>query len=385
MAADGRGVGLIGCGNIGLQHLSAWLERPAGFRIVAVADATPARLELGRAAADLPPRDAYLTFEEVLARPDVDVVDLCVPPHLRAGIAVAAARAGKHILAEKPLAARPADALAMVDAAATAGVVLGEVHNYLFQPEIAEAHRLVNDGAVGDVEVVIINYLGITDVPGAAEYSPVWRHDPVRSGGGVLMDMLHVAYLAETFLGGPIERVSAWVHARRARADVEDIAVCRFESASGAAIVNVGWGFGPGGVEISGTAGRISIRYENNGTFAPFAELLVSDRDGTRRADVSPGGPTIPLAVRAFAEAVATGRQPPATGADGLRLVEAVAAAYQSAALGRTVCLPLDRADPVHLEGVTGLRTLDLPSWTPVRRRQMFGVGDPLEVSTPSQ
>jgi len=374
MMADVKGVGLIGCGNIGVQHLPAWMSALDGFAVVAVADPTPARLTIGQLAAGLRSEDAYHDYRDLLRRDDIDVVDVCVPPHVRRDVVVAAARAGKHILAEKPLATIPADAAVMIEAALTAGVTLGIVHNYLFQPEIVKAMDIIVSGGIGEVEVVIINHLGIIDYPGAAEYRPTWRHDAAQSGGGVLMDLIHLVYLAEAFLCRPIERVSAYVNVRQRKSSVEDIAACRFETPDSVALVNVGWGVGPGGVEISGTDGRLAIRYEDGGTFTPFREMVLSDHRGSRAVDTPLGEHPMELVIRDFAESLTAGRPSAATGEQGLRFLEATVAAYQSAATGCTVGLPLDPTGPVFLHGLSGLRDLDLPNWTPVRRKEIFGV-----------
>ena len=381
-ASAAKGVGLIGCGNIAMAHLEGWAAHPAGYVPVAVADATPERLEIGRMTAGLDSRDAYADYRDVISRDDVGVVDVCVPPHIRREIVVAAAAAGKHILSEKPLATVPSHGAAMVEAAGRAGVTLGLVHNYLFQPEIILARQLIASGALGQVEVVIINYLGVEDFPGTMAYRPAWRHDAAQSGGGILMDIIHLVYLAEAMLHRRIDRVSAYANARAAGAGVEDIVSARFETPDSAAVVNVGWSFGPdgidgpGGIEVSGTLGRLAIINENGGTFAPFRELRLTDRDGTRVVATSADAPiaTVPRAVQEFAEAVAAGRPPAASGDDGQRYLEAVLAAYESAALGRTIALPLDRGDPVFLRGVIGLREVELPPWTPVREKRIFGV-----------
>lgn len=370
------GVGLIGCGNIGLsRHLPAWLEKPAGFHLIAVADPTPARLELGRVAAGLEPSDAHLLVEDLLDRDDIQVVDVCVPPRLRRDIVIAAAEAGKHILAEKPLATVPADAAAMIRAAHSSGVTLGVVHNYLFFPEIVTAREVIASGLIGRVEVAILNYLGVTDHPSAPGYQPTWRHDPGQSGGGILMDFLHVIYLAEGLLGQPIERVSAYVTARR-RGGVEDLALCRFEAADSAAIVNVGWGVGPGGIEISGTTGRLAIRFQGGGTspFATFEELALVNELGSRAVDVPANKGFLEPAIVDFAESVRRRTPSAAPGEEGLHVLEAAVAAYESAATGRTITLPLDEADPVYQRGIAGLADLDIPIWSPVGSKQIFGV-----------
>lgn len=373
-----RGVGLIGCGNIGVsRHLPAWLAGPAGFELAAIADPTPARLEIGRKTAGLQSKDAHPGVAELLRRDDVEVVDICVPQHLRRDIVIAAARAGKHILSEKPLATVPSDAAAMIDAARAAGVTLGVVHNYLYFPEIMTATQLISSGAIGQVEVAILNYLGVPDLGGTADYRPTWRHDPRQSGGGILMDLLHVVYLAEALLGQPIECVSGYVTARRPNSGVEDIASCRFETADSVAIVNVGWGVGPGGIDVSGSAGRLAIRYQDGGTspFAPFEEFELIDAGGRHTVQVPPHETFLEKAIVDFAESVATGRQPIAPGEQGLHILEATLAVYESAATGRTIPLPLDVSDSVFLRGIEGLAELDQPTWSSVRRRAIFDLG----------
>ena len=111
-------------------------------------------------------------------------------------------------------------------------------------PRCCRTLELIAAGEIGPVEVALLDWLGCRDNPGNAAYQPRWRHDPRAAGGGVLMDMLHIVYLAEALLGRPIERVSGWVHAAGARRPVEDIALARFEADGRAALVNVGWGAG---------------------------------------------------------------------------------------------------------------------------------------------
>lgn len=372
-------MGLIGCGNMALNdHARTYLAHPERFRVVAAADPTPERLALGREMLGLLAVDVYADAAAVVARPDVEVVDVCTPQHTRRDIVEAAAAAGKHVLCEKPLATVPADAAAMVAATRAAGVLLGVVHNYYFFPEIAAALQLLRDGAIGQVEVAILNYLGVIDLPGNAAYRPTWRHEAALAGGGVLMDMLHVVYVAEALLGRTIERVSGYVDARDPGAPVESLALCRFETERNAALVNVGWGVGPGGIEVSGSAGRLALGYRDGATspFVPFEEMVLHDTVGRRRISVPAGAPD-PFTALAldFADAVMHGRDPIAPGEQGLHTLEATLAVYESCALGRTVMLPLDRGDPVYRLGVAGVKELELPDWSPVRRHRLFGAG----------
>ncbi len=116
-------VGIIGCGNVALNfHLPAYQALPRRFEVVGLADPTPDRLEMGRAAAGISEQQAHLDAQAMLARDDIDLIDVCMPQHMHRDLVIAAAAAGKHILCEKPIAAVPADAAAAVAAAEQAGV-----------------------------------------------------------------------------------------------------------------------------------------------------------------------------------------------------------------------------------------------------------------------
>lgn len=377
-------VGIVGCGNVALNfHVPAYQAVPDRYRIVGLADPTAERLELGRATAGLATDQVHRDAAELLARDDVDVVDVCTPQHLHRDVVVAAAAAGKHALCEKPIAAVPADAAAMVTAARDAGVILAVVHNYLFFPEIAALRDVIASGELGEVRTVRVDMLGVVDSPGAAGYRPQWRHDPAASGGGVLMDMLHGVYLAEHLLGESVEAVSAFVDSATDGDAVEGLALCRLEAGRRAAMVNIGWGHGPGGVAVHGTKGRAIVGYRADGTmpWAPFEQLTVTTADGTRTVGVPPGQELVPLVADAMrdtvvdlAEAVVRGGTPAADGAAALRTLETTVAAYASAALGRTVAVPLPADGPLYGSGVVGVRSLDVPESSLVRRRGLFGV-----------
>jgi predicted dehydrogenase len=367
---------MVGLGNVALNfHLPAFLDLPESYQVVAIADPTPERRELGRKRIGLDARAVHADPLAMLARDDLDMVDLCTPQHVRRELALAAVGTGRHLLSEKPIATTPADGRAIVAAARAAGVCLGIMHNYLFFPEVRRALEHIAAGRIGPVEVVILDWLGCADNPGAAAYRPGWRHDPRAAGGGVLMDMLHIVYLAEALLGRPIERVAGWLHARDSEAQVEDIALARLEVEGAAALVNVGWGAGPGGFAVSGPLGRIEVFYEDGGTgaFVPFERLEVHTADGRLVERNMPSDLGMRDTLRDFAAAVREGRDSAATGEQGVHILEATLAVYLSAATGETVSLPLPEDHAVSRLGVAGLAELDLVPWSPVRRRRLFG------------
>src|SRR5258708_21259706 len=129
-------LGVIGCGNISLNH-----HLPA-----------------------------------VQAEPGVEIV--ATPPRYRPAIVLLALAAGKHVLSEKPIALTPAEGWAMVGAARAAGLRLAMVHNYYVMPDFVAVKRVLDSGVIGEPYLVTLNFLGVEDRPGAAEYQPVWRHDP---------------------------------------------------------------------------------------------------------------------------------------------------------------------------------------------------------------
>lgn len=378
-------LGIVGLGNVGLGfHLPALLALPELVTVAAVADPSADRREQALRLTGLPAEAAHEASAELLERDDLDVVDLATPPHIRAPLALRAIEAGRAVLCEKPISTIPAEAAAIIAAGAERGVPVGVVHNYLEFPEIRVALAAIAEGRIGVVEVAILNYLGVEDRPGSAAWQPNWRHDPALAGGGVLMDMLHVVYLAEALLGSPVERVSAQVLARTTPAPLEDIALCRLEAGGAVALVNVGWGVGPGGIAVSGRDGRIEIRYAGGGTspFAPLESVGLVGRDGSVE-DLTPpvpprdGALDVHLAAtfRRFFEHVAAGTTPAVTAADGLRALETTLAAYASAATGRSVDLPLDAADPIHRLGIAGLGELPLAAAGPLASGGMFGIG----------
>lgn len=391
MSAQRLRVGIVGCGNIGSRsHLPAWLANREVAEVVALADPTEAALRGTASAAGLTDDQIHHDPLDLIERPDVDAVDICTPQHLRRELIVAAAEHGKHVLCEKPLAIIPADATTSLEAIEQSDVLLAMVHNYLWLPEVDTALRVIDSGEIGAIRTVTVDYLGIVDVPGSAGYVPRWRHDAALAGGGVLMDILHGVYVAEALLGRPLERVSAYADNVDPDSNVEDLALCRFETDSNAAVVNIAWGWGPGGITITGTEGRIAAVFRDGGThpWSPLDRVLVTTQAGTRVEvdleddrpdDYENLGATFRHVVRNFVQAIRAGAPPRASGVDGLRILEATVGALMSAASGQVVHIPLDRDSPVFRQGVLGVADLHLPDWSPVRRRSLYRQAAPIE------
>lgn len=376
---DDLRVGLIGCGNITLRAHAPALQVVPGVRVVALADPVDARRGQVQSLLGLPDAACHADFRALLDA-GVDYVVVTVPQRFRRPIVEACAEAGVHVISEKPVATVPADAAAMIAAMRGANLRFGMMHNYLYYPEYVLARDLIRDGQLGTLRHVMLNFLGMPDHPGAAEYRPAWRKDPLEAGGGVLMDMVHTVYVAEFLFEAPVRAVSAVVdNLDHPGEGVEDFSLVNLTFDQGYATINMWWGGGTGGLEVSGTDGRLLVFYEDyaTGPFVTLADVTLVNRAG--RQDLLPriAAPTyhnIETVHADFAEAVRTGRDPVAPAEIGLRTLQAVLAAYASAATGQVVALPLAEDHPAYQRGVHGLA--DLPAWedSSLRRRGILGL-----------
>jgi predicted dehydrogenase len=144
--------GVLSTADIGLRKVVPAMLRADRVEVVAIASRDRARAE--SAAAELGIARAHGSYEELLADPDVDAVYDPLPNHLHAEWTIAAARAGKHVLCEKPLATTVADAERMIAACDEAGVVLMEAFMYRLHPSWVAVRELVASGRIGELRAV---------------------------------------------------------------------------------------------------------------------------------------------------------------------------------------------------------------------------------------
>ncbi|MFV1858511.1 MAG: Gfo/Idh/MocA family protein [Anaerolineales bacterium] len=386
MSETGLRLGVVGCGNVTVERHIPAVNRLDGARVVAVADPVDARVAAGRAVAELPESQAFSSFSAMADACELDYVLVAVPPSVRGAIVEDAFERGLDVLSEKPLATSPLEAAKMIERARSLGRKFGVVHNYLFFPEYRLVRELVDQGEVGALRHIATNFLGVPDAPGNDEYRPRWRHDLDEAGGGVLMDMIHVFYLAEYLMGDQIAGVSAVVDNLGLPNDqVEDFVLAHLYFPEGYVSINLSWSEGPGGLEVTGSSGRILAFYEDfkTGPFSTFEDLTLVNETGKKVYRPRRGQEVIDDTFDAlhldFFEAVRDDRDPVATAEDGARTLQAALATYSSGMLGRRVPLPLRVDDPVYQEGVVGLRQIPPHEFDPLRGKPLFGmqpVGD---------
>ena len=241
-------VGIAGAGTMGNVHAAAW--RSIGAELKGCTSAHRVQSEALAARYEMM---VYSDYAELVN--DVEIVDICTPTPLHKPMVLEAAKAGKHVICEKPVAATLEDARAMIDACAAAGIRFFVGMVVRFFPQYRLAKELVAKGRIGQLGVLRLKRVAY--VP----QMPVdnWYVDETRSGGMVVDLMIHDFDYAR-WLAGEVERV----YARRSRA-TEGAAqyvqtVVRFKNGA-IALIEGGWANPPGvfrtALDISGTDGVI--------------------------------------------------------------------------------------------------------------------------------
>lgn len=274
---------------------------------------------------------AYTDYADLLRDRDVDIVYISTPNAQHAEQALAAARAGKHVLCEKPLALSVGDARRMVDAFEAAGLKLGTHFQTRHHTAFVETRRLLEQRAIGDVILVQI------EVSSGANQFRSWRADPQLAGLGSINNIaVHPFDLVRYLLGSEVREVTAMTDVGRA-ADLEHmvLALLRFQNGT-LVYVNANQkvpNFQPD-IHIYGAEGRIL----GIGCTRPFrdGELRVLTASGEQVTKHSSNDAVV-RSVAAFNDAVAHDREPNASGLDGLRSVQLTDAVIRSARDGRLV------------------------------------------------
>lgn len=331
-------LGLIGAGWISRTHARA-LARSSEGRVEAVWSRTREHAEAFAREFGVPL--ATTDLARLLDRVDVvcvNSINACHAEH-----AIAAARAGRHVVVEKPLAVSLEEGRAMIDACREAGVGLAYAEELCFAPRFVRAREILASGRLGDPLYVTQREAH------AGPYSP-WFFRREEAGGGVLMDMAcHSIECVRWLLGKPAvrsvaARLGRTLHA--GRTELEDHSVVQLEFEGGpTATLEASWALQGGmqsKLEVWGTKGYLEADLLHAGGLRVFAEESVEGESAgwqVAHADVlAEGG--YPQELAHFLRAFREGRVPQESGEDGLAVLEVLYAAYASAAAGSSVALP---------------------------------------------
>jgi predicted dehydrogenase len=339
-AEGSLGVGLLGCGDIGVDNAAAVVAAP-NARLVACYDPDPA---LSAAVADRFGTTAATSTEALLALQDVQAVFIAVPHHLHAPLAIQAAEAGLHVIVEKPLARTLAEARELATAVRQAGVTGTVCFPQRFERHVEHARRLVSQGALGEVTGALAVYFADK----AASYwvggysgrsVSGWRGSRELSGGGVLMmNFPHLIDVIRAVARIEVLEVSA-LTASSEELEVEDTVSVSVRYDNGAVGSFVGSSAARGTtdeqLQLWGTDGHLvlspeprlfSLRSRPEATASRWHSLAAEEAADPRAVFVS-----------RFATALARGVEPDVTLEDGLAVQAVVEAAYRADATGRSV------------------------------------------------
>ncbi len=362
-------IAMIGYGGIGRVHVMAYKNIPFHYglpadtvNVIGVATSRPETAE--KAAGEIGCEVWTDNYRELLAREDVDVVDICVPNNAHAEILIAAAEAGKHIYCEKPLSMTVAEGQRIVAAVEKARIKSQLTFNFRFYPAITRAKQLMEAGFVGKVFSFRGRYYRSSYINPDKPLS--WRLRKEVSGGGALFDLgSHILDILSYLLGdfGAVqatldtlikERPVAAGATAKGSVDVDDIALMHLRMADDTLglveVSRMGTG-GPNDLqfEIFGDKGAIRFRSDDPSWLEVYdtrdEDEPLGGMRGFRKIEVvqhhagqkSPDWSQPPGFVRAHAEcqyrflkAVTEDTQPSPTVADGLRVQEIMAAAIKS-------------------------------------------------------
>ncbi len=350
------GFGIVGCGMISHFHARA-INDCRGAKLVAGFDTVqPAADKLSEAFGC----KAYYNLDEMLADPAIDVVTIATPSGAHMEPAVAAARAGKHVIVEKPLEITLRRCDAIIEACEKAGVVLSTIFPSRFHQSCQQIKRAMEQGRFGRPVVgdAFVKWYRTQQYYDGGAWRGTWQLD----GGGALMNQAIHSVDLIYWLMGPVREIRArFGLLAHERIEVEDTVMATLEYESGAmGVLEASTAIYPGflkRIEVHGDAGSAMMEEEDLKVWE-FAKKRKSDEkihaemQGKKSGG---GGAADPAAIghhghaRQFADvidAIRKGRKPLIDGPEGRRSVEIILGVYKAAETGRAVELPL-KTDPV--------------------------------------
>jgi predicted dehydrogenase len=369
------GVAVIGVGWIGQVHCQAYRQIPVMYpdlsavpRVKMIVDA--AEPVARRVAERFDVGVCQTDWQAAIDDPTIEAIDICVMNRLHEPIAAAAAKAGKHIFCEKPLANTVAEATRMVETVDGTDVVNVVGFNYRHLPAMRTARQMIESGALGE----IFHFRGIFAVDDRVPPSVpwAWRFSREEAGGGALASLgSHTLDLAR-FLVGDVESVTAmmktFIGERPVRGtdtmrpvDVEDMAgmLMRFQGGATGLLESTWLASGNKhhhGWEVNGSKGSLRYNSERMNEIEWYDGTSAGDRRGFRTMLMGPAFPEagaflhmtgmgmsysdgMVIELKDFAAAISGEDIPNATFYDGLQVVRATEAALESSRSGRWVDL----------------------------------------------
>ncbi|MHB8575548.1 MAG: Gfo/Idh/MocA family protein [Dehalococcoidia bacterium] len=332
------GWAVVGIGRFAANRIVPALQKTPSGRLVAVVSRDKAR---AAAFAEEHGVDrAYDDLEAALRDREVRYVWVATPHSLHLEPVLAAARAGKHVLCEKPLATSRTDAREMIRACRRAGVKLGTGFHLRYHPLHREIRRLAGGGALGTIVAAEAEWSTAPSKPGQG-YSSPWRTDPELAFAGITTGTgIHAIDLLRFVLDDEITSVSALTNAESspiAPLETAAVALLRFRKGTLATMRCLRGVLRPeNDLALIGSSGRAASRHSLDEVTRGLIEVEGAETDV---AGIPVGTDMYALQAEALMRAVSDDTEPSASGEDGLRVVEVLEALLESARTGTTVQL----------------------------------------------
>jgi predicted dehydrogenase len=341
-------VGLIGSGFVADLHAAAFRLVPDA-EVIAVASPTPGKAR--RFASQRGIGQAFENYRDLLALKEISLVSLALPNDLHCQATLDAARAGKHVLCEKPLCRTLEEADRMIEACRKAGVLLLYAEELCFAPKYVRAQQLAREGALGRV------FLVKQSEEHGGPHEP-WFWDVNRSGGGVLLDMgCHSIEFARWVFGKPaVKSVTAqlgrYVHQDRSQGEDHSFCLVEYEG-NRIGLAENSWAK-QGGVddrcEIYGAAGFTRADLLRGSSLLTYSEPgygYAVEKAATTRGYTFTMFEEIwnygfPQEMLHFVRCVQGKETPLESGEDGREVLKIICAAYESAGAGRRISWPYE-------------------------------------------
>ena len=338
-------IALVGCGRISGKHFDAIAQHHDNLELVAVCDEDPEALKRATEAQGVP---GFRDYARLLQTSDIDLVVLCTPSGLHPRQTIEAARAGRHVMTEKPMATRWADGKAMVQACDQAGTWLFEVKQNRRNTTLQRLKHAIEQRRFGRIYMVNLNVFWTR--PQAYYDSARWRGTWEFDGGAFMNQASHYLDLLD-WLIGPVESVQAYTATLGRDIEVEDSGVLNVRWRNGAlGSVSVTMLTYPqnyeGSITILGEHGTVRVGgvAVNEIQHWDFAEAAPED-DRIQEASyptASVYGFGHPAYYENVIQCLRGEAEPETDGREGLRSLEVLIATYLSARDGRQIALPLD-------------------------------------------
>lgn len=335
---------IAGCGHIAAKHAQA-IENIKIARLLAVCDTHASRTAPYR---ERYGAREYSDYRQLLQDPGVDVVCICTPSGLHAQMTIEAARVGKHVVVEKPMALRLEDADRMILECRQAGVKLAVVHPNRFKPAVQILKKALDEGRFG---VLTHGNATVRWNRNQAYFDrDAWRGTRDMDGGVLMNQAIHNIDLLQWMMG-PVTEVFAYTTTRLRKIETEDVGVAVLKFASGAlGVIEAAATLYPENLEetlaVFGETGTAVIGGVTASDLTTWRVVGYEDDEADRlkhavcNATAQPGHRVI---LEDMMLAVRTGRELLISGEDGRKALEVILAVYQSAATGRPVGFMFER------------------------------------------